>query len=36
MDPSEGQMSDCKGAALMLTAVPKAKALFGDRGYDLD
>jgi hypothetical protein len=24
---SEGQMSDCKGAALMLPAMPKAKEL---------
>jgi len=31
---SEGQMSDYKGAALMLDALPKAKALLGDRGYD--
>jgi transposase len=31
---SEGQMSDYKGAALMLNALPPAKALLGDRGYD--
>jgi transposase len=31
---SEGQMSDYKGAALMLDALPTAKALLGDRGYD--
>ena len=31
---SEGQMSDYKGAALMLDAMPPAKALLGDRGYD--
>jgi len=31
---SEGQMSDYKGAALMLEALPKAKALLGDKGYD--
>ncbi|WP_423136016.1 IS5 family transposase [Methylocella tundrae] len=31
---SEGQMSDYKGAALMLGALPKAKAMLGDRGYD--
>ena len=31
---SEGQMSDYKGAALMLEALPPAKALLGDRGYD--
>ena len=33
---SEGQMSDYKGAALMLDALPKAKALLGDKGYDAD
>jgi transposase len=33
---SEGQMSDYKGAALMLDALPKAKELLGDRGYDAD
>ena len=31
---SEGQMSDFKGAALMLDALPKAKAMLGDKGYD--
>ena len=31
---SEGQMSDYKGAALMLDALPTANALLGDRGYD--
>jgi transposase len=31
---SEGQMSDYKGVALMLNALPPAKALLGDRGYD--
>jgi transposase len=31
---SEGQMSDYKGAALMLDAMPPANALLGDRGYD--
>jgi len=31
---SEGQMSDYKGAALMLDALPPAKAMLGDRGYD--
>ena len=30
---SEGQMSDYKGAALMLDALPPAKTLIGDRGY---
>ena len=33
---SEGQMSDFKGAALMIDAFPKAKALLGDKGYDAD
>jgi transposase len=33
---SEGQMSDCKGAALMIDALPRAKALLADRGYDAD
>ena len=31
---SEGQMSDYKGAALMLDALPHAKVMLGDRGYD--
>jgi len=31
---SEGQMSDYKGAALMLDALPPAKEMLGDRGYD--
>ena len=33
---SEGQMSDYKGAALMLHALPSAKAMLGDKGYDAD
>jgi transposase len=33
---SEGQMSDYKGAALMLDALPKAETMLGDRGYDAD
>jgi transposase len=33
---SEGQMSDYKGAALMIDALPKAQALLADRGYDAD
>jgi IS5 family transposase len=33
---SEVQMSDFKGAALMLYALPKATALLGDKGYDTD
>jgi transposase len=31
---SEGQMNDYKGAALMLDALPRAKAMLGDKGYD--
>jgi len=33
---SEGQMSDYKGAALMLPALPKATELLADKGYDAD
>ena len=33
---SEGQMSDYKGAALMLPALPKARQLLADKGYDAD
>jgi transposase len=33
---SEGQMSDHKGARLMLDALPDAESLTGDRGYDSD
>ena len=33
---SEGQMSDYKGAALMIDALPRAKTMLGDRGYDAD
>ena len=29
-------MSDYKGAALMIDALPQAKALLGDKGYDAD
>lgn len=29
---SEGQMSDYKGAALMIGALPPAKQLLGDKG----
>jgi transposase len=29
-------MSDYKGAALMLSAMPKAKQLLADKGYDAD
>jgi transposase len=31
---SEGQMSDHKGARIMLDALPPATVLIGDRGYD--
>ena len=33
---SEGQMSDYKGAALIIDALPPAKKLLADRGYDAD
>ena len=33
---SAGQMSDYKGAALMFEAIPPAKAMLADRGYDAD
>ena len=33
---SKGQMNDYKGAALMIEALPKAKVLLGDSGYDSD
>jgi transposase len=33
---TEGQMSDYKGAALMLNALPSAKELIGDKGDDGD
>jgi len=33
---SEGQMSDYKGAALMIDALPRAEVLLGDKGYDAD
>mgnify|MGYP007120792082 CR=1 FL=1 len=33
---SEGQMSDYKGAALMVEVLPKARVMLGDRGYDAD
>ena len=31
---SEGQMNDHKGAALLIDALPPARELLGDRGYD--
>ena len=33
---SEGQMSDFKGAAFMRRAMPGAKELLADKGYDAD
>ena len=33
---SEGQMSDYNGAAQMLHALPRAKSMLADRGYDAD
>jgi transposase len=33
---SEGQMSDYNGAALMIDALPPAKTMLADRGYDAD
>ena len=33
---SEGQMSDHKGARLMLDALPRARSLTADKGYDSD
>ena len=33
---TEGQVSDYKGAATILPALPPANALLGDRGYDSD
>jgi hypothetical protein len=33
---SEGQMSDYKGAALMIEALPPTRQLLADKGYDAD
>lgn len=33
---TEGQMSDYKGAALMLDSLPAASELLADKGYDAD
>ncbi len=33
---TEGQMSDYKGAALIVDHLPQAKALLADKGYDAD
>ncbi len=34
--PHRSQMSDHKGVALLLSSLPKAKVLLGDKGYDSD
>ena len=33
---TDGQTSDYKGAALLVDALPKARTMLGDRGYDAD
>ena len=33
---TEGQMSDHNGALLLLSALPRAKELLADKGYDSD
>ena len=33
---TEGQMSDHKGAFLLLSGLPNARELLGDKGYDSD
>ena len=33
---SPGQMSDAKGALVLLAEMPPAKRLLGDKGYDAD
>ena len=33
---TEGQMSDYKGALLLFSALPRAKELLADKGYDSD
>ncbi|WP_417318367.1 IS5 family transposase [Erythrobacter aureus] len=33
---TEGQMSDYKGAPLLLPSLPRARVLLGDKGYDKD
>jgi transposase len=33
---SPGQMSDARGALVLLADLPQAKRLLGDRGYDAD
>lgn len=36
MTLTEGQVSDCKGAALLIDTLPEAEKLLADRGYDAD
>jgi len=33
---TEGQQSDYKGAATLLSELPPAKEMLGDKGYDSD
>ena len=33
---SPGQMSDAKGALVLMAQLPQAKRLLGDKGYDAD
>ena len=33
---SPGQMSDARGALVLLAELPKAKRILGDKGYDAD
>lgn len=33
---SEGQLSDFRGADVMIEALPTANVLLGDKGYDAD
>ena len=33
---SPGQMSDARGALVLLASLPRAKRLLGDKGYDAD
>ena len=36
MTLTEGQVSDCKGATLLIDALPEAEKLLADRGSDVD
>ena len=36
MKLTAGQVSDYKGAALLMDALPEARELLADRGYDAD